>query len=34
MQDFVSTYFSERDPMQHKRNLLFYGEEIPPDKHQ
>ena len=29
MQDFVSTYLSDKDPMRHKRDLIFYGEEIP-----
>lgn len=34
MQDFVSTYLSDKYPMRHKRDLIFYGEENPPDKHQ
>ena len=29
MQDFVSTYLSDKYPMRHKRDLIFYGEEIP-----
>ena len=29
MQDFVSTYLSDKYPMGHKSDLIFYGEEIP-----